>query len=167
MYLLLLLAIGASTASPLGFQGTPTNVVNASRCHCLSLVRLRNERANSTPTAVPTMTSSLSSVRPRNVPVAQRGCSFAVSPRTILKSNCLTHLRQWAVTFLAPQTGPHTATIISLHRSTEHVRRVPDKPRLNNALAFDFVAKLLCNTHTSVLVRPSIIRTAFSTAPFD
>ena len=85
MYLLLLLAIGASTASPLGFQGTPMGVVNASCCHCLSLVRLRNDHANSTP-AVPTMTSSLSSVRPRNVPVAQRGSSFAISPRTILKS---------------------------------------------------------------------------------
>ena len=86
MYLLLLLAIGPSTTSPLGFQGTPMNVVNASRCHSLSLVRLRNDRANSTPTAVSTMTSSLSSVRPRNVPVAHRGSSFAISPRTILKS---------------------------------------------------------------------------------
>ena len=83
MYLLLLLAIGDSTASPLGFQGTPMNVMSR---HCLSLVRLRNERTNSIPNAVPTMTSSLSSVRPRNVPVAQRGSSFAISPRTILKS---------------------------------------------------------------------------------
>ena len=84
MYLLLLLAIGAPTASPRGFQGTPMNVVNTSRCHCLSLVRLRHDRANSTPTAVPTMTSSLSS-GPRNVPVAERGSSFAISPRTILR----------------------------------------------------------------------------------
>ena len=150
MYLLLLLAIAASTASPLGFQGTPMNVVTASRCHCLSLVRLRNERANSIPTAVPTMTSSLSPVRPRNVPVAQRGSRFDISPRTILKSTVSPTCASGLSHSLPPQTGPRTTAIVSLHKSTEHVRRVPDKPRQNNALAVDFAAKLLLqHTHVS------------------
>ena len=147
MYLLLLLAIGASTASALGFQGTPMNVVNASRCHCLSLVRLRNERVNSTPTAVPTMTSSLSSVRPRNFPVAQRGSSFAISPRTILKST-VSPTCAHGLSLLAPQPDPHTATIITFHKSTEHVRRVPDNGRTMLLLSTLWPI-FSCNTHVS------------------
>ena len=143
MYLLLLLAIGASTASPLGLQGTPVNVVNGSRCHCLSLVRLRNERANSTPTAVPTMTSSLSSVRPRNVPVAQRGSSLAISPRTILKST------------VSPTCASGLSHSLPLNRaralrpSSRFTNRLTtyavclDNPQQNDALAVNLVAKFL------------------------
>ena len=80
---------------------------------------------------------------------------------------CLTHLRQWAVTFLASQSGPRTATVITFHKSTEHVRRVPDKLWQNDALAVNLVAKFLLQ-HTHVGSRElSILRTAFSTAPSD
>ena len=130
MYLLLLLATEAENRQSSWVpQGTPLNVMNASRCHCLSLVRLRNERANSIPTAVPTMTSSLSPVRPRNVlrgPARFQLCHLAANNFEVYR---FTHLRQLAVTFLAPQTGPRTATIISLHTSTVHVRRVLDRSR--------------------------------------
>ena len=126
------------------------NVVNASRCHCLSLVRLRNDRANSTPTAVPTMTSSPSSLRPRNVPVAQRGSSFAISPRTILKSTVSPSCH---TPFLS--VGPTHCDISTFHKSTEHVRRVPDKPRKNDALAVNLVAKFLLQ-HTHVVSREAL-----------
>ena len=122
------------------------NAVNTRRCHCLSLVRLRNDRANSTPTAVPTMTSSLSSVRPRNVPVAQRGSSFAISPRTILKST---------VSSTCANGLSHSLLLSRAHVSTEHVRRVPGKPRQNDALAVNFVAKFLLQ-HTHVGSREAL-----------
>ena len=156
MYLLLLLDIGASTASPLGFQGTPMNVVNASRCHFLSLVRLRNERANSLPTAVPTMTSSLSSVRPRNVSVAQRGSSFATSPSTILKSTVSTTCASGLSHSLAPQTGPRTTVIVSLHKTTERVRRVPDKPTVEQCCCCRLCSQASPATHTHVSSREAL-----------
>ena len=87
MYLLLLLAIGASTASPLGFQGTP---MNASRCH------------------IPTAVLIIAFVCvPGTFPWRSMVPSFAISPRTMLKSFCLTHLCQRAVTLLASVGTTH------------------------------------------------------------
>ena len=132
MYLLLLLAIGGFTASPLAFQGTPMSVVNASHCHCLSLVRLRNERAKSTPDCCShdDLVAFVRATQERS-----RGPAwFQLCPLTAhdCEVYCLTHLRQRAVTLLAL------------------ARRVPDKPRQNDALAVNFVAKfLLQHAHAS------------------
>ena len=49
-----------------------------------------------------------------------------------LKSTVSPTCANGAVTLLASQSGPRTATI-TFHKSTEHVRRVPDKPRQNHA----------------------------------
>ena len=95
MRLLLLLASGSSTASPLGFQGT---------CECGECVTLPLFVSREPPKRPNELDSYCcshddlvgSSVRPRNVPVAQRGSSFAISPRTIFKST-LTHLCQRTV----------------------------------------------------------------------
>ena len=140
MYLRLLLAVGASTAKPRGFQGTPINVVNASRSHC---VRRLNDRANSIPAAVPTITSSLSSVRPRKVPVIHRGSSFAIPPRTTLKSTvsptCASGLSHSFPLNRAHALRPSSRLMYLLSTyaacRTSHGRMI--------SLAIDFVAELL------------------------
>ena len=57
------------------------------RCECIPFPLLVGCAPSERPSKLdPTISSSLSSVRPRKVPTAQRGSSYAISPRTILKS---------------------------------------------------------------------------------
>ena len=135
------------------------NVVNASRCHCLSLVK-RASKFDPDCCSYDDLIAFIctSQERSRGPARFQDGNLIAHN----FEVYCLTHLRQWAVAFLAPQTGSSTTTIVSLHKSTERVRRVPDKPRKNNALAVDFVAKLLLQ-HTHVSSREALDFGLFST----
>ena len=125
MYLLLLLAIGASTASPLGFQGTPMNVTLPLLVSCAPPKRA--SRFDPDCCSYDDLVASVCASQKRSRgPARFQLCHLTAHNFEVY---CLTHLPQWAVTFLAPQTGPRTATIVSLHKSTEHAGRAPDKSR--------------------------------------
>ena len=155
MHLLLLHAIGASTASPLGFQGTPMNVVNASRCHCF-VSRAPPKRPSKLDPDCCSNDELVAFVRATQErsrgPAWFQPCHLTAHDFEVY---CLTHLRQRAVTLLASLSGPRTATVITFHKSTEHERRVPDKPRQNDALAVNLEAKFLLQ-HTHVGSREAL-----------
>ena len=113
MYLLLLLAIGASTASPLGVPGHTYECITLPYPDCCSYHRFRL-------------------CVPGTFPLRSMVPSFAISPRTMLKSTVSPTCANGLSHFL-PLSGPRTATII----------RVPDKPRQNDSLAVNLVAKFL------------------------
>ena len=74
---------------------------------------------------------------------AQRGSSFPTSPRTILKSTA------------SPTCASGLSHSLPLNRAHEHIRRVPDKSRQNDALAVNLVVKFLLQ-HTHVCSREAL-----------
>ena len=118
----------------MGFQGTPMNVVNASRSHCLSFVRKLDPCSCSDRLPHHSRPSQEDAHSPSRLQLRH------VSTHK-LEVHCLADRRHRAVTLLSSQPGPRTATVVSLDESTEHIRRMSHEPWQHDALAVNLVAE--------------------------
>ena len=125
MHRRLLLAIGASTANPVGFQGTPMKIVNASRSETTAQIRSPQLFRRFPHHSRPSQEDACGPLRlqPRHVSTHN------------LEVHCLTDRCHRAVTFLSSQPGTSAATVVSLDESTEHIRRVSHEPWQHDALS--------------------------------
>ena len=142
MYRCFLLATGTSTAKPLGFQGTPMNVVNASRSRCLLFVRRLKRPSKLDPSSRPhdhLVTLVSTSLESSHGPTRLQSRHF--TPHN-LEVHCFADLCQPALTLFSSQPSPRTATVVTFDVPAEHMRRLSNELWQDAAFAVNLVPEL-------------------------